>query len=360
MGLGGYPEISLKDARDLAREARRKLREGIDPIEDRRAAKQALLAASARALTFKEAAEQYIADQEAGWKNPKHRQQWRNTLKAYVYPKMGALPVAGVEVPHVLDALRPIWTEKTETASRLRGRIELVLDWATARGYRQGLNPARWRGHLDKLLPRPSKVSHSQHHDALPVGEVGAFMVRLRAAEGLGSKALELAILTAARSGEVRGAAWSEIDLRARTWTIPSARMKAGKEHRVPLSQAAVDLLGKLPRMAGTDLVFAAPRGGQLSDMTLSAVVRRMEDRPAATPHGFRSTFRDWVSERTAYPGDMAEMALAHAIGSKVEAAYRRGDMFERRRRLMEDWAAFLAKPEVSSNVVAPIRGAAQ
>jgi integrase len=356
MGLGGYPEISLKDARDAAREARRKVREGVDPIEERRAAKRALLAASARTLTFKQAAVAYIADHEAGWKNPKHRQQWPNTLKAYAYPKIGALSLADVDLPHILDVIKPIWTEKTETASRLRGRIEAVLDWATARGYRQGLNPARWRGHLDKLLPRPSKVARVEHHDALGVGEIGAFMVRLRQAEGQGAKALEFAILTAARSGEVRGAAWSEIDLDAGVWTVPAARMKAAKEHRVPLPTVALDMLKALPRMADSDFVFSAPRGGQLSDMTLSAVLRRMK--VAAVPHGFRSTFRDWVSERTAYPGDMAEMALAHAIGSKVEAAYRRGDMFERRRRLMDDWAAFLAKPE-AKGAVTPMRAVA-
>lgn len=234
--------------------------------------------------------------------------------------------------------------------------MELVLDWATAHGQREGLNPARWRGHLDKLLPKPSKVAKTQHHAALPVGEVGAFVERLRQQVGMGARALEFAILTAARSGEVRGATWSEIDLKAGVWAIPGERMKAGRDHRVPLSGAALALLAGLPRMVGSDLVFQAPRGGPLSDMTLSAVLRRMA--VEAVPHGFRSTFRDWVAERTAYPGDLAEMALAHAIGDKVEAAYRRGDMFDKRRRMMEEWASFCATVAGSGADVVPLRRA--
>lgn len=362
MGLGGYPEISLADARTMAREARQKIREGIDPIEARKALKSALRASATKVVTFKAAVEAFIADKKAEWRNPKHRQQWENTLETYAYPKIGSLSVADIELSHVLDVLRPIWTAKPETASRLRGRVEKVLDWSTTSGHREGLNPARWRGHLDNILPKPSKVKAERnrqldkdgHHAAMDVGDVGAFMKRLRGAGGMGAKALEFAILTAARSGEVRGATWAEIDLSAGIWTIPGSRMKAGKEHRTPLSSASVELLKALPQMADTKLVFPAPRGGMLSDMTLSAVMRRME--VPAVPHGFRSTFRDWISERTAYPGDMAEMALAHAIGSKVEAAYRRGDMFERRRKMMEDWAAFLAKPAQSGEIV-PLRG---
>jgi integrase len=355
MGLGGYPEVSLKDARDAAREARRKIRAGVDPIAERKAARSTLKAEAAKVLTFKGAGEAYIAAHRAGWKNEKHSRQWASTLETYVYPKIGALNVADIDLPHVLQILEPIWKTKTETANRLRGRIEKVLDWATTRGYREGLNPARWRGHLDNLLARPSKVAESKHHDALPLGELAEFMPRLRQALGMGARALEFAILTAARSGEVRGATWAEIDLKANAWTVPGARMKAGKDHRVPLSSAAVDLLAKLPKMGGSDLVFPASRGGQLSDMTLSAVLRRMN--VPAVPHGFRSSFRDWAGEFTAYPGDMAEMALAHAIGSKVEAAYRRGDMFEKRRRMMEDWATFLSSPAPVGNV-RPIRGA--
>lgn len=341
IGLGGYPAVSLAQARESAQEKRSSIDKGIDPVAERRAAKSALQAAQASGKTFKECAAAYMAAHESGWKNVKHGQQWRNTLETYAYPVIGHLLVRDVTLAHVTRILEPIWTEKNETASRLRSRMELVLDWAAVRGYRDKDNPARWRGHLDKLLARPSKVKKQEHHAALPAAAMADFMPRLRAADGIGARALEFAILTAARSGEVRGAEWSEIDLEAKVWTVPAARMKAGKEHRVPLSDAAVVLVKALPRMAGTELVFSSPRGGTLSDMTLSAVLRRMS--VAAVPHGFRSTFRDWVSECTAYPNQAAEMALAHAIGDKVEAAYRRGDLFEKRRQMMADWAAFLA-----------------
>lgn len=350
MGLGGYPAVTLAQAREAAQQKRVAVSEGRDPIEERRAAQSALKASRAAAVPFKQCCLSYIEAHEAGWRNKKHAQQWRNTLETYAFPAMGQLLVRDVSLPNILAVLEPIWRSKTETASRLRGRLELVLDWATARGFRDGLNPARWRGHLDKLLPRPSKVATSTHHIALPLSEIGAFMQLLRAAEGMGARALEFAILTAARSGEVRGAVWGEIDLDNATWAIPGARMKAGKDHRVPLSAEAVDLLRKLPRMANTDLVFPAPRSGKLSDMTLTAVLRRMD--VAAVPHGFRSTFRDWASERTNYPNELAEMALAHAIGDKVEAAYRRGDMFEKRRRMMSDWAAFVDRVEMKASVL--------
>ena len=356
MGLGGYPDVTLAKARENAREARDMIRRGVDPIESAKAARSALRASAARVITFKEAAEAYMTSQEAGWKSPKHRGQWAATLETYAYPHLGSLGVADVELPHVLQVLEPIWTTKTETASRVRGRMEMVLDWATAREYRSGPNPARWRGHLDKMLAKRSKVAKVTHHPALPIDGMAPFMTRLRAADGMGARALEFAILTASRSGEVRGARWPEIDLAGRVWVVPPDRMKAGREHRVPLSDAAVMLLEKLPRMAGTDLVFPAPRGGQLSDMTLSAVLRRMK--VAAVPHGFRSTFRDWVAERTAYPHEAAELALAHAVGNTVEAAYRRGDMFAKRLRMMDDWAAFIAKAPGGGEVV-PIRGAA-
>jgi integrase len=344
MGLGGFPDVTLAGAREAARKARDKVREGIDPIEEGKAARSALRAAASKVVTFKEAAESYTAAHETSWKNPKHRAQWKSTLATYAYPKIGQLSVQDVELAHVLDILEPIWTVKTETASRLRGRIELVLDWATARGHRQGLNPARWRGHLDKLLAKPTKATRPEHHEALPCNEAGAFMERLRSVDGMGAKALEFAILTAARSGEVRGATWAEIDLPNKIWTIPAGRMKAGKEHRIPLSPVAVKLLEKLPAITGEGgLVFEAPRGGQLSDMTMSAVLRRMKVK--AVPHGFRSTFRDWSAELTSYPHEVCEMALAHTIRNKAEAAYRRGDLFEKRRRLMDDWAKFLGQP---------------
>lgn len=354
MGLGGFPDLPLADARTAARKARELIRAGLDPIEEARAAISAKRASAAKDVTFKEATTAYIAAHEASWRNAKHAQQWTNTLATYAEPTIGDLLVRDIELTHVLTILEPIWTAKTETATRLRGRIEQILDWATARGHRQGLNPARWRGHLDKLLAKPSKVARVEHRAALPVEGVGAFMTALRGVDGMGARALEFAVLTAARSGEVRGATWAEIDLKARVWTVPGSRMKAGREHRVPLSTQAVALLEALPRIEGVDLVFPAPRNGPLSDMTLTAVLRRMK--VAAVPHGFRSTFRDWAAERTNYPRDAAEMALAHAIGDKVEAAYRRGDLFEKRRRMMADWATFCDQAHSGAGVI-PIRG---
>lgn len=350
MGLGGYPDVPLAEARASARAARAKIKEGIDPIEQGRALRSLLKASQAAALTFEQCATEYIKAKKAEWKNDKHAQQWVSTLTTYAYPHIGALLVRDVALPNVLAVLKPMWETKTETASRLRGRIESVLDWATAHGYREGLNPARWRGHLDKILPKPSKVATVEHREALDVSEVGAFMVKLRDMDGVGAKALAFAILTAARSGEVRGATWDEFDLSAKVWVIPAARMKAGKEHRVPLSDEAIRIIDAQQPIAGSPFVFTAPRGGQLSDMTLSAVTRRMK--APCVPHGFRSTFRDWVSERTSYPGDMAEMALAHAISDKVEAAYRRGDMIDKRRQMMSDWAKFCAMVETKGDVI--------
>ena len=356
MGLGAYPDVGLADARRRAREEREKLDKGIDPITERRMAQSAMKAQNAAAITFEKAALAYIEAHESGWDNAKHIQQWRNSLATYAYPHIGALLVRDISVSNVLQVLEPIWSgekARTETATRIRSRMELVLDWSAARGYREGLNPARWRGHLDKLLPKPSKVSKVEHHTALAIDEVGAFMVALREQIGMGAKALEFAILNASRSGEVRLATWDEIDFTTNMWVIPAERMKAKREHRVPLSETAVQLLEGLPRMANTTLVFPAPRGGALSDMTLTAVLRRME--VDAVPHGFRSTFKDWASERTAYPNELSELALAHAIGDKVEAAYRRGDMLERRRKMMDDWAVFCATIAQPSADVVPI-----
>lgn len=350
MGLGGFPDVTLAGARDAARAARAKVRDGVDPIADARAMRSALKADQAAARNFKFCALAYIDTHEAGWRNEKHAQQWRNTLETYAYPVIGSVLVRDVTLPQVLAVLEPIWTKKTETASRLRGRLESVLDWATVRGYRSGPNPARWKGHLDTVLPAPSTVANAGHHAALPVGEVGAFMQALRGQAGMGARALEFTILTAVRSGETRGALWSEIDEDSATWTIPAARMKAKKEHRVPLSHAALELLRALPRAKDVDLIFRSPRGGELSDMSLTAVLRRMK--VDAVPHGFRSTFRDWCAERTNYPRDVAEKALAHAIADKVEAAYRRGDLFEKRRSMMDAWAAFLSKPEAKAKVI--------
>lgn len=342
IGLGGFPDVTLADAHAKARAMRAEIEQGVDPVERRLAAASALRAAQTAGMTFDQCAAAYIKAHAPAWKNPKHAQQWENTLATYAGPVIGSLLVRHVETPHVLAVLEPIWMAKTETASRLRGRIESVLDWATTRGQREGLNPARWRGHLDTLLPEKSKVAKVEHHAALSWREIGPFMARLRAAEGMGARCLEWAILTACRSGEARGAVWSEIDLEARTWTVPAERMKAGKEHRVPLSDAALALLAGLPRIVGSDLVFPAPRGGVLSDMTLGATIKRLG--VPVTAHGFRSTFRDWASEATAYPGDAVEMALAHVVKNKVEAAYRRGDMLDKRVRLMADWSDWCAR----------------
>ncbi len=338
MGLGGFPDVTLAGAREAAREARDKIKKGIDPIEDGKAKRSALHAARAASMTFSEAAAAFMAMKEVEWKNAKHGQQWRNTLTAYAYPVIGGIFVSDVDQAHIMRVLQPIWLLKNETASRLRGRIESILDWATVRGFRTGENPARWKGHLDTLLQTPGKVQKVEHHPALPFEELGAFMVELRKQDGMGARALEFAILTAARSGEVRGASWGEIDQTDATWTVPADRMKARREHRAALNDDAIKLLETLPRTG--DMVFPNSKDSALSDMTLTQVLRRM-GRGDITAHGFRSTFRDWASERTNYPRDVAEMALAHTIGDKVEAAYRRGDLFEKRRLMMADWGKF-------------------
>ncbi len=356
MGLGKADHdgrkggITLAEARDKAAELRHLVKTGVDPLQHRAAAEAAAAqarAAAARAKTFAEAADLYLAAHEAGWRNAKHRAQWAMTLREYAGPHLGALPVVEVETVHVAAALRPHWHEKPETASRLRGRIEAVLDFAAVHGWREGANPARWRGHLDKLFPRRGKVRPVEHHAALPWPEVGGLMAALRSREGVAASALEFAVLTAARSGEVLGARWSEVDLDAAVWTVPKGRMKAGKEHRAALSPAAVALLrGLLPLRSDADaLLFPGQRAGRpLSVMAMAMVLRRM-GRGELTVHGFRSTFRDWAGETTAHPREVVEAALAHRLGDKVEQAYARGDLFTKRRRLMEDWAEFCARP---------------
>lgn len=355
-GLGGFPSVELEQARERAREARDMVRQGADPAEQRQAARDALLAAEGKRLTFQQAAAKFIERKRPEFRNDKHAKQWASTLEAYAYPVIGALPVDQIELAHIKKILDPIWTTKTETAKRLRGRVESVLAYATASGFRAGDNPARWKGNLDAVMAKPGKLARVTHHRALPVDAMPEFMAALRKQEGMGARGLEFAILTAARSGEVRGATWAEIDLEAKTWTIPASRMKAEKEHRVPLSPAAVALLKALPRMHGCEFVFPSTRGRMLSDMTLSAVTRRME--VDAVPHGFRSTFRDWCAERTNYPREVAEQALAHTISNAVEAAYRRTDLFDKRRRLMQEWAKFCAMP-VKAATVTPIRAKA-
>lgn len=374
IGLGGFPVIPLAMARDRARAAKDAIRNGIDPVEQRKAARAALVAARRRGLTFAEAVDRYLAAKESGFTNDKHRAQWRSTLATYAVPDLGPMTVQDITTQDVQRVLHPIWETKTETASRLRGRIEAVLSWATVAGHRTGDNPARWIGNLKELLPAAGKVAKQDNHPALSLDDTAAWFADLRQRDGVGARALEFLALTAARSGEVRGATWDEIDLDRGLWTIPAARMKMKREHRVPLPAMAVDLLRALPRMDGNPLVFPATRGGMLSDMTLSATMRRMHDtaraalgadlpddaggyrdprnRRPAVPHGLRSTFRDWVAERTQYPGDMAGVALAHRISSAVEAAYRRGDMIEKRRRMMADWAAFLTGQAKAGKVV--------
>lgn len=340
-GLGPYPEVSLADAREKARAIRAQINAGEVPVGVMRARK-AVLAEKTFVRTFESCAEAYLQDKKREWKNPKHRQQWHNTLQRYVYPHMGNLNVDDIDLPHVLACLEPIWHSKTETATRVRGRIETVLDWAQVRKHRTKENVARWKGHLDKVLPAPSMIQKVEHHKSIPYDEVADFVIKLQQRQGMAVKALILLILTCTRSGEVRGARWDEVDLDKGIWTIPAERMKAGKEHRVALPSAALELLRALPRVEGSNLLFPGTKGQPLSDMTLLAVMRRMD--VAAVPHGFRSTFRDWVGDCTSYPSDLAEAALAHTLESKVEAAYRRSDALERRRSMMEDWAKFCTK----------------
>lgn len=351
MGLGGFPDVTLAGAYDKAREARAKINQGEDPILVRKQAQSALIASQAAEVTFSKCATAYIDAHGDTWRNAKHRGQWTNSLETYAAPFIGKMLVADVTHTHILQILEPIWKTKTETATRVRGRIESVLDWATVRGYRKGDNPARWKGHLDKLLAAPGKITKVVHHTALPIDAMGAFMADLRKRDALAARALEFGILTAARSGEVRGMTWAELDLNAGVWTVPADRMKAHKEHRVPLSESAIRILNATSHQEGIGLVFPAPRGGLLSDMALTALLRRME--VPAVPHGFRSTFRDWAAERTNYPRDLAEQALAHTLESKVEAAYLRSDVLEKRRAMMESWAQFCDLPAASGTVTA-------
>ena len=352
IGLGSYPGVTVAAAWERARTALDSIRNGKNPIAERES-KQAAIT-----WTFKTCALAYIQTHKPSWKNAKHGQQWENTLTTYVYPHFGDKHVKDVNTEDVTNAIRPQWSTKNETMVRVRNRIELVLSWAAAQGYRpKGFNPAQWRGHLDQVLPRPSKVNKRKSFKAMPIDEMYTFMNRLGNVEGTSARCLEFTILTACRSGESRGALWSEIDLDAATWSIPGTRMKSGRPHRIPLSDEAVTLLEMLPTFFNddgeqVDLVFPGLRGDKpLSDMSLTAAMRRME--LSAVPHGFRSTFTDWCAERTAYPAEVREMALAHAIGDGTEAAYRRGDLFDKRRNLMAEWGKFVyAAPVKGKNVV--------
>lgn len=341
MGLGPLHSVTLAEARDFALEARKLKHRGVDPIDARLQERRAKRLDDARAITFNQAAAVFLKANRVGWKNAKHAAQWETTLSTYAGPVFGEFSVAGVDTAMVLKAVEPIWTTKPETASRLRGRIEAVLDWATARGFRQGENPARWRGHLDKLLPAKAKVRKVTHHAALPYPELPVFMAALARQPGVGAYALTFAILTAARTGEVIGARWAEIDLAAGVWTVPDERMKAGREHRIPLSEGAMAILNSMAEVRTSEFVFPGGKADRpLSNMALLATLKRM-NRPDLTAHGFRSTFRDWAAEITDYPGEVVEMALAHTVANKVEAAYRRGDLFEKRKGLMSDWWRF-------------------
>ncbi len=346
MGLGSFQTVTLIEARDAARACRKQLCDGADPIEARKEGRMVLAAQEvSQAMTFKDCSEGYIAAHKAAWHNDKHAKQWDATLSKYAEPVFGSRSVKDINITLVMQVLDPIWNEKRETAKRLRGRIERILDWATAKGFRQGENPARWKGLIDRLVPSHSKIAKVKHHAALPYAEIPAFMESLRAQNGVAAAALEFAILTAARTGEVVGATWTEVSLEKRVWTVPEGRMKAGREHRVPLSQPAISLLRRMEHLRNGDAIFPSQRKGyHLSNMALLNVLKRME-RTDLTAHGFRSTFRDWVAECTETSREVAEMALAHSIGNAVEAAYRRGELFEKRRVLMAAWADYCDTP---------------
>jgi integrase len=354
MGLGSLITVSLAEARDRALECRKLREKEIDPIEAREAARQQAALERAKSLKFKDAAAAYIAAHRVAWKNEKHAAQWRSTLVTYAYPIIGEMPLHLIDTAVVMKVIEPIWPTKPETASRLRGRIETVLDWATVRGYRQGENPARWRGHLDKLLPARSKVRKVEHHSALPHAELPAFLVKLREQEGIAARALEFTILTAARTNETIGAREREVDWQNDVWIVPGDRMKGGKEHRVPLSARAQTIVREIHGADGDQTSFLFPGGraeSPLSNMAMLKVLERMGRRDL-TVHGFRSTFDDWASERTNFPNEVIEMALAHAIDSKTEAAYRRGDLFAKRCHLMDAWAEYCSKVPTVGTVI--------
>ncbi len=355
MGLGPLSSVGLAGARDLAAECRRQRREGIDPIEARRARQAAERAAALGSITFKECAQQLIASHEVGWRNEKHRAQWRSTMRRYAYPFIGDVAVAAVDTAMVLKILNPLWQKVPETGSRVRGRIERVLDAAKARGLRTGENPCRWRGHLDALLPPRSKVRRVRHHPSLPYADLPGFMIKLRALEGITPRALEFVILTASRTSEVLRAEWPEFELPAKLWTVPAMRMKGAREHRVPLVPRAIAILKEMAAVRQSLFVFPGMREGQpLSNMALLMLLREL--RPGVVTHGFRATFKNWCAECTHTPNFVSEAALAHVVADKVESAYRRTDLLEKRRKLMEAWAAFCGREQTSAKVV-PMKG---
>jgi integrase len=362
-GLGSVDTWTLAEARDRARVMRQQRADKIDPIDERRAARARDKIEAARLMTFQQCAQAYIEAHQADWRNAKSLKAWEGTLKMYAFPEIGDLPVRDIDTALVMKVLQPVWAKAPETASRLRGRIEAILGWATTSKFREGDNPARWRGHLENLLAKVinakarvrQEKGRNAHHAALPYDDVGAFMVELRDQEGIAARALEFTILTAARTGEVRGARWDEFDLDKGLWTIPAERMKVGKEHRVALSSAAIAIVKQMAAIRSCDFVFSGIRHGeQMGDLTMLKLLKRMRH-DDITVHGFRSTFSDWCAERTSFPSEVREMALAHAVDNKVEAAYRRGDIFEKRRQLAEAWAKFCSAPmpAASGKVVA-------
>lgn len=356
IGLGGFPDISLAKAKERAAQAKDKIQNGIDPVEERKATRDALRASTAKVVTFAEAAKRCHTARASGFRNVKHRADWISSLERYAFPVIGDIQVSTIDEAHVMQVLSPIWLTQTETATRVRQRIEAVLDWAKVSKLRSGDNPARWKGNLSVLLPAPSKVAKTSHFRALPWREVPGFMVELRQREGMAAKALEFAILTAARSGEVRLAEWTEIDLQARVWVVPASRMKAKKIHTVPLSDAAIKLLKELPRAGESKYLFPGTKGQPLSDMSISAVTKRMG--ADCVPHGFRSSFKDWARECTAYADEVSELALAHVNSDATRAAYARSELIDKRRAMMADWERFCreGKTEQAANV-APIGG---
>jgi len=353
MGLGPLNTLSLAEARAQARENRQLLLRNVDPIDARQAARHGARLDAARAITFRQCAEAYIKAQRSSWRNAAHAAQWPASLSRFAYPQIGHLPVAAIDTALVLKVLEPIWAEKTDTASRLRGRIETVLDWAKAREYRNGDNPARWRGHLDKLLPKVSKVRTVEHHAALPYAQAPAFAAELRARNEISARALEFTILTAARTNETLGAQWSEIDLKARLWTVPGVRMKSGKTHVVPLSDRTIEILESVQRVRGCPFVFPGAKQS-LSHTAMLKILRGM--RPGLSVHGFRSSFRDWAGDRTNHAHDVVESALAHVVKDVTERAYRRGTALEKRARLMADWSRYLATPVARGDTVIAMR----
>ena len=349
MGLGGVAAVGLADARRKALAARKMLAEGLDPLEEGRALAVAKAAEAAKAITFREAAERYIVAHQSSWRNARHIAQWGSTLRAYAFPVFGDVSIAAIDADLVLKVLEPIWETRNETARRVRGRIEVILDWATAGGLRRGENPGRWKGLLEHRLSRQPRSARVQHHPALDYRHIAAFMARLRDQDGVAARCLEFTVLTGARTSESTGARWQEFDLDAALWTVPGERIKAGRTHRVPLASRALEIVHEQARYRQSDHVFAGRRpGAPLSNMSMTAVLRRMGI-PDITVHGFRSSLRDWAAEQTDYPREVAEMALAHAVGDRVEAAYRRGDLLEKRIAFMKDWDAYCSAAPVKA-----------